>query len=81
MKRSDVIHLKALTVRPKTAERLFEAPHLFNEMVRFGWIKPCYKSNRCTLYLVTDLEKCALRLAAGDRPGDDTIRGQSRDDG
>jgi hypothetical protein len=35
-----LIRLKALTVRPKTAERLFEAPHLFNEMVRFAGLNP-----------------------------------------
>jgi hypothetical protein len=70
MKRHEIIRLKALTVRPKTAEQLFEAPHLFNEMVRAGWVRPCYKSNRCTLYLVTDLEACALRLASGERPGE-----------
>jgi hypothetical protein len=68
VKRQDIVRLKALTVRPRNAASLFEAPHLFDEMVRAGWIKPCYKSNRCTLYLVTDLESCALRLASGDRP-------------
>jgi hypothetical protein len=37
-------------------------------MVRAGWVKPCYKSNRCTLYLMSDLEACALRLGSGQRP-------------
>jgi hypothetical protein len=68
VKQPQIIRLKPLTVRPKTAERLFEAPHLFNEMVRAGWVRPCYKSNRCTLYLMSDLEACALRLGSGQRP-------------
>lgn len=68
MKYSDLIQIKPLTVRPETAERLFEAPHLFQEMVKSGWIKPCYRTNRCTLYLVKDLEACAERLSRGERP-------------
>ena len=68
MRYSDIIKVEPLTVRPETAERLFEAPHLFQTMVKAGWVKPCYKTNRCVLYLVTDLKKCAERLARGDRP-------------
>ncbi len=68
MKPGVVLQLKPFTVRPETAAALFEAPHLFQDMVKAGWIEPCIKGNRCTLYLVSDLEKCALRLAAGDRP-------------
>jgi hypothetical protein len=68
MKYSEIIQIKPFTVRPDTAERLFEAPMLFQTMVKAGWIKPCYKTNRCVLYLVTDLTKCAERLARGDRP-------------
>ncbi len=44
--------MKPFTVRPETAAALFEAPHLLQDMVKAGWIKPCYKTNRCTLYLV-----------------------------
>jgi hypothetical protein len=44
MRYSDIIAIKPLTVRPETAERLFEAPHLFQEMVRSGWVKPCYRT-------------------------------------
>jgi len=68
MKGADIISIKPFTVRPETAAALFEAPHLFQDMVKAGWIKPCYKTNRCTLYLVGDLEKCAERLALGDKP-------------
>src|SRR6202046_818124 len=55
VKHTASIQLKPFTVRPETAAALFEAPHLFQDMVKAGWIKPCYKTNRCTLYLVTDL--------------------------
>jgi hypothetical protein len=68
VKNSKVVQIKPFTVRPETAAALFEAPHLFQEMVKAGWIKPCYKSNRCTLYVVSDLEKCAQRLANGEIP-------------
>jgi hypothetical protein len=68
MKGADIIWIKPFTVRPETAAALFEAPHLFQDMVKADWIKPCYKTNRCTLYLVADLEVCASRLAKGERP-------------
>jgi hypothetical protein len=68
MKGADIISIKPFTVRPETAAALFEAPHLLQDMVKAGWIKPCYKTNRCTLYLVSDLEKCAERLAHGETP-------------
>ena len=68
MKVFTIIKMRPFTVRPETAAALFEAPHLFQEMVRAGWVKPCYKSNRCTLYVVNELEKCAERLAKGERP-------------
>jgi hypothetical protein len=68
MKYSDIIRVPPLTVRPDTAERLFEAPQVFQDMVRAGWVQPCFKSNRCVLYLYKDLEKCAERLARGERP-------------
>jgi hypothetical protein len=68
MKGADIISIKPFTVRPETAAALFEAPHLLQDMVKAGWVTPCYKTHRCTLYLVSDLEKCAERLARGDRP-------------
>ena len=68
MKNSGTVQIKPFTVRPETAAALFEAPHLLQDMVKAGWIKPCYKTNRCTLYLVPDLEKCAERLALGESP-------------
>ena len=68
MNYSSIVQIKPLTVRPDTAAALFGAPHLFQDMVKAGWVTPCYKTNRCTLYLVRDLEKCAERLARGDRP-------------
>ncbi len=68
MKNSATVQIKPFTVRPETAAALFEAPHLLQDMVKAGWVKPCYKTNRCTLYLVSDLEKCAERLAQGDQP-------------
>jgi hypothetical protein len=68
MRGADIIWIKPFTVRPETAAALFEAPHLFQDMVKANWIKPCYKTNRCTLYLVGDLENCAQRLAKGEIP-------------
>lgn len=68
MKDSATVQIKPFTVRPETAAALFGAPHLFQDMVKAGWITPCYRTHRCTLYLVSDLEKCAVRLAQGDKP-------------
>jgi len=68
MKISAIVQIKPFTVRPEFAAALFGAPHLFQDMVRAGWVTPCYKTYRCTLYVVADLEKCAERLARGDRP-------------
>ena len=68
MKYSDLVQVKPLTVRPDTAERMLEAPHLFQEMVKAGWIKPIFKANRCTLYAVEDLEGCVERLKRGEIP-------------
>ena len=68
MKNSGVVQIKPFTVRPEMAAALFGAPHLLQDMVKAGWVKPCYKTHRCTLYLVSDLEKCAERLAFGEKP-------------
>lgn len=68
MKHTDIVQVKPFTLRPKEAAALFGAPRLFQDMVRAGWIKPCYKAHRCTLYLFSDLEACARRLAQGERP-------------
>jgi hypothetical protein len=68
MKGTDIVWIKPFTVRPETAAALFEAPHLLQDMVKAGWVTPCYKTNRCTLYLVSDLEKCADRLSQGETP-------------
>ncbi len=68
MKNSVAVQIKPFTVRPETAAALFGAPHLLQDMVKAGWVTPCYKTNRCTLYLVSDLEGCAERLAQGEIP-------------
>jgi hypothetical protein len=73
VKNSPSVQIKPFTVRPETAAALFDAPHLLQDMVKAGWVKPCYRTHRCTLYLVTDLEKCAERLAKGERPIIETV--------
>jgi len=68
MKHSPKVQIEPFTVRPETAAALFDAPHLLQDMVKAGWITPCYKTHRCTLYLVEDLKRCAERLVNGERP-------------
>jgi hypothetical protein len=68
MKRLGIVQMRPFTVRPDTAAALFGTPHMIQDMVKAGWLKPCYQVSRCTLYLVSDLEECAMRLAQGEKP-------------
>ena len=68
MKSKVIVQIEPFMVRPEIAGALLGTPHLVQDMVKAGWIKPCYKVSRCTLYLVRDLKECAERLARGERP-------------
>jgi hypothetical protein len=62
MKSIATISIEPFTVRPEIAGALFGAPHLFQDMVKTGRVTPCFKTHRCTLYLVRELREYAEEI-------------------
>jgi len=64
-----MVSLAPLLVRPEQAAAFLGSVELLDEFRKSGWIKPVYSKHKLTIYSVRQLEGCAIRLEAGQRPG------------
>ena len=62
------LHWSKLGYRPDEAAAVIGSVQLLNEVVQAGWLKPVIQRHKLTLYDGLDIERCWIRICAGEQP-------------
>jgi len=62
------ISINKLGYRPHEAAFALGSEKLLQECVAAGWLKPVLKRHKLTLYAITDITRCWMRILGGELP-------------